>query len=65
MLALIGEMEVAKPLMIHPYAQFCVQNKVKIMNVKVFHLISRTNETTFLVQDESCNCKCRLQRINP
>ena len=48
-----------------PYAQVCVQNKVKIMNVKVFHLISRTNETRFLVQDESCDCECRLQKINP
>ena len=43
-----------------PYAQVCVSNKVKSMNVKVFDLMSRLNETRFLVQHESCDCKCRL-----
>ena len=35
-----------------PYARICVPNKVKNMNVKVFNLISRVNETRFLVQHE-------------
>ena len=30
------------------------------MNVKVFNLMSRVNETRFLVQHESCECKYRL-----
>ena len=38
----------------------CFEDKVKNMNVKVFHLMSRGNETRFLVQHESCECKCRL-----
>ena len=35
-------------------------NKVKNINVKVFNLVSRANETRFLVQHESCECKCGL-----
>ena len=30
------------------------------MNVKVSTLMSRVNEKIFLVQRESCECKCRL-----
>ena len=42
-----------------PYVQVCVPNKVKNMNVKVFDLMSRVNETNFFFQHESCECKCR------
>ena len=35
-----------------PYAKLCVPDVVKNINVKVFNLMSRTNET--------CKCKCRL-----
>ena len=38
-------------LIIHP--RTCVPNKTKKMNLKVFHLSSRVNETRFLVQHES------------
>ena len=31
------------------------------MNKKVFNLMSGVNETTFLVQHESFECKCRLK----
>ena len=31
------------------------------MNEKVFNLMSGVNETTFLVQHESFECKCRLK----
>ena len=41
-----------------PYARVCVQNKVNV-NVKVFDLISRVDETIFLVQHEPCECKNR------
>ena len=37
-----------------PYTQVCVSNKVKNMKAKVFHLMSRVNETGFLVKHESC-----------
>ena len=43
-----------------PHDQVYVPNKVNNMNVKVFNLISIVNETTFLVQHESCECKCGL-----
>ena len=45
-----------------PYAWFCVQNKVKNMNVKVFSLMSWVNETRFLGQHQSSECKCSLNK---
>ena len=30
------------------------------MNVKVFNLIPRTKETTYIKWRETCKCKCRL-----
>ena len=30
------------------------------MNVKVFNLVSRTNETSYIKQHKTCKCKCRL-----
>ena len=32
----------------NPYAKICVPNDVKDLNVKVFNLMSRTNETRFV-----------------
>ena len=43
-----------------PYAPVGVLNKVKHINVTVFNLISGVNETRFLVQHQSCECKSRL-----
>ena len=43
-----------------PYARAFVPNKVKIMNVTVFNLVSGVNETRCLVQHEPCECKCVL-----
>lgn len=43
-----------------PYAWISVSNKVKNLNVKIFNLILEKSETRFLVQYESCECKCRL-----
>ena len=31
-----------------PYAKICIPDIVKNLNVKVFHLMSRTNETRFI-----------------
>ena len=40
-----------------PYAKLCVSDIVKNLNVRVFNLMSRTNETRHI---ETCKCKCRL-----
>ena len=33
---------------------------IKDLNVKVFNLMSRTNETRHIKWHETCQCKCRL-----
>ena len=38
----------------------CVPDVVKSMNVRVFNLMSRTNETRHISWHEACICKCRL-----
>ena len=43
-----------------PYAKMCVPDVVKNLNVKVFNLMSRTNETRRIRWHETCKCKCRL-----
>ena len=40
----------------HPYAKICVSDVVKNLNVKVFSLISRTNETRHIEWHEMCKC---------
>ena len=42
------------------YAKLCVPDVVKNVNVKVFNLMSRTNETRHIKWHETCKCKCRL-----
>ena len=44
----------------YPYANICVADIIKHLNVKVFNLMSRTNETKFIEWHETCKCKCRL-----
>ena len=43
-----------------PYAEMCVPDVVNILNVKVFNLMSRTNDTRHKEWNETCKCKCRL-----
>ena len=43
-----------------PYAKLYVPDVVKNLNVKVFNLMSRTNETRHIEWHETCKCKCRL-----
>ena len=43
-----------------PYSKFCVPNVAKNINVNVFNLVSRTNETRHIEWLETCKCKCRL-----
>ena len=47
----------------HPYVKMCVPDVVKDLNVKVFHLMSRTNETKHKKWHETCKCECRLDAI--
>ena len=42
------------------YAEMCVPDVVKNLNVKVFNIMSRTNETRHIEWHETCTCKCRL-----
>ena len=42
------------------YAKLCVPDVFKNINVKVFNLMSRTNETMHIEWHETCKCKCTL-----
>ena len=42
------------------YARICVPDIVKNLNVKVFNLMSRTNETRFIEWHETCKCECKF-----
>ena len=43
-----------------PYAKLCVPDIIKNANVKVFSLMSRTNETRHIKLHKICKYKCRL-----
>ena len=43
-----------------PYAKLCVPDVVKNINVRIFNLMSRTNEPRHIEWYETCKCKCRL-----
>ena len=43
-----------------PYAKLCVPHVIKNINVKVFTVTSRANETRYIKWHETCKCKCRL-----
>ena len=38
------------------YAKLCVPDVVQNINVKVFNLMSRSNETRYIRQHETCKC---------
>ena len=46
-----------------PYAKTCVPDVIKYLNVKVFNLMSRTNETRHIKWHKTCKCICRLDAI--
>ena len=48
----------------NPYARICVPDIVKNFNVKVFNLMSLTNETRSIKWHETCNCICSLNICN-
>ena len=43
-----------------PFAKLCVPDVVKDVNLKVFNLMSSSNETRHIKFHETCKCKCRL-----
>ena len=45
------------------FAKICVPDTVKDFNVKVFNLMSRTNETIHIEWHETCKYICRLDKI--
>ena len=46
-----------------PDAKIWVPDVIKDLNVKVFNLMSRTNETRFIEWHETCKFKCKLDAI--
>ena len=46
-----------------PYVKIWVPDAVKDLNVKVFNLMSRNNETRYMKWHETCKCECRLEAI--
>ena len=46
-----------------PYTKICVPDIVKKINVKVFNLMSRTNETRSIKLHKTSQCICRLNKI--
>ena len=46
-----------------PYAKICVPDVVKNLNVKVFNIMSRSNESRSIKLHETCKCICRLNKI--
>ena len=42
------------------YAKLCVPDVIKNINVKVFNLMSRINETRQIIWHETCKYVCRL-----
>ena len=47
-------------IIVDQYAKLCVPDTIKNLNVKVFNLMSRTNETRHIEWHKTCKCKCRL-----
>ena len=46
-----------------PYEKMCVPDVAKNLNVKVFNLMSRTNETKQIEWHETCKNICRLDPV--
>ena len=45
----------------YPYAKLCVPDVVQNLNVKVFNLMSRTNETRYMQWYETCKCESKFE----
>ena len=47
----------------NPYAKLCTPDIIKDLNVRVFNLMLKTNETRFIKWHETCKCIFRLDGI--
>ena len=47
----------------NPYAKICVPDVIKDSNIKIFNLMSRTNETRFIKWHDTFKCECRFDAI--
>ena len=46
---------------VHEFStKVCVPSKTKDVNVKVFNMITTTNEAKTLIKPISCDCKCKF-----
>ena len=45
--------------MIHP-VEYCIANKIKDINLNVFDIMNRINESKTLTKHISCKCKCKF-----
>ena len=45
----------------YPYAKICVPDVVKNLNIKLFNLTSRTNETRYIEWHETCKYECKFR----
>ena len=43
-----------------PMAKLCVPDIIKDMNIKVFNMLARINETRKITWHETCKCICRF-----
>ena len=46
-----------------PYSKNCVPDIIKNVNIKLFNLMSRTNETRHREWHKTCKCECKLDGI--
>ena len=46
-----------------PYAKLCIPNIIKNINMKVFNLMQRINETRNMIWHETCKCVCILTSV--
>ena len=44
----------------YSHAKTCFLDAAKNLNVKIFNLISRTNETRYIEWHETCKCECKF-----
>ena len=47
----------------NPYGKICLPDTVKDLNVRVFKLMSRTNEKRHIKWHKTLKCICRLDKI--
>ena len=47
----------------NPYAKLCVPDVAKTLNVKMFNLMSRTNETRHIKWHKTCKCEGKIGAV--